>query len=502
MPRIQEYSPRVSPSGPVPVPDLSTGGADIARGLSNLGAGLYQAGAAMKEREERRDATDASARLLQYRAERTAALQQQVRELNVNDPDAVDTFVQKFNEETANGLAELEGTAKTDRGRDEYLTHGARLMADLSERAIAEQAALGGKHDRNTVEGAYAYGSSAVRADPTQYDAILQAADSIVDGQKYLDGADREKLKQDGRFALGTDFVRGMIDANPDAAFEGLKKGAWDDRLGKDAKNVLIGEAEQAIRARQTEADRIRAERLRAKKEAQQATADGFYTRLYEGDLSMKEVIQSNLDAFGENSKEEFRKLIQAHADDQAHPIRTVQSEFTKLTSRVWAGEVTSLSEIRQAYTDKKIISREDEQWLEGQWTDLQTPDGSRLGQVQKQFLDGIKPQIDKSNPLMGNLDPSGAEMFAQFQREVAAKVAAQRAAKKDPFALFDRNSPEYLGPLAASFRTTMQQSMNNINRTISGQPATAPGPSKAPAVEPRKPGESAADYLRRTGGK
>lgn len=496
MPRIQEYSPQVAPVGQVGVRRASPSAPQrLAAAGAAFGAAVSSFGKEIQEGQERRDETDANAKLIKYRAERTAELEKRRREIDVNDPEALDTFTTKFNEETAEGVAKLEGTARTPRGRQVYATHGVKLMADLSERAVVEQAQLGGQHDRNTVEAAYAYGGSVVRADPTQFDSVADQADEIVAGQRYLDGATREKLRLDGRFSLGTNFVRGMIAVNPDESIKALKEGRWDDRLGKDAKAVMIGEAEGEIRARETEVARARAEMERAKKASQQASADKLYTLFSEDKLTMKEVMGSNLDAFGENSKESFRKLIKARADDIREPIKTVQSEFTKLTNRVWAGEVTSLEEIRQSFTDRKVISKEDEQWLEREWADLQTPDGQRLGTVQKQFLDGIKPQIDKSNPLMGNLDPSGQEMFAQFQRFVAGKVAEQRAAKKDPYALFDRNSKEYLGPAAASFRTTMEQSMRNIQRNL--------GSAAAPAqqVEPRKEGESAADYLKRTGG-
>jgi hypothetical protein len=118
--------------------------------------------------------------------------------------------------------------------------------------------------------------------------------------------------------------------------------------------------------------------------------------------------------------------------------------------------------------------------------------------------LEGVKKSIDKSNPLMGDIDPSGAHQFYLFHFDVDRKIEEYRKAGKNPHDLFDPSRPEYLGrpeaiaPYQKTINQSIQSRVNAITNPLPGTGSRVPG--AAPTVQPRQPGESVQDYLKRTG--
>lgn len=163
--------------------------------------------------------------------------------------------------------------------------------------------------------------------------------------------------------------------------------------------------------------------------------------------------------------------------------------------------KISDLRPIRDAYV-KGGMTRADEDWLEKQFVQGRSPEGSQLNQVRSQFNRAVEPIIDKSNPLMGKIDESGKMQNYAFQRFVDQKVDEYRKAGKNPADLFNPAKPDYLGKpeTVAPFQKPLQASMNDAVRNLTGgaRPAT-PTPA-APAQPQRQKGETPADYLKRIG--
>lgn len=171
--------------------------------------------------------------------------------------------------------------------------------------------------------------------------------------------------------------------------------------------------------------------------------------------------------------------------------------------------KISDLRPIRDAYTQGKL-KREDEEWLEKRFVEGRSPEGSQLNQVRSQFNKAVEPIIDKSNPLLGHIDESGKMQNYAFQRFVDQKVDEYRKAGKNPADLFTPGKPDYLGKpeVVAPFQKTLQQSMQDATRRLTGG-AMTPGPAEptqaitppAKALPPqREKGETPADYLKRIG--
>lgn len=174
--------------------------------------------------------------------------------------------------------------------------------------------------------------------------------------------------------------------------------------------------------------------------------------------------------------------------------------------------KITDLRPIRDAFAPAdggpSRIKREQEEWLEKRFIESRSPDGDRLTKIRADFSKAIAPSIDKSNPLLGKIDQDGKLQTYAFERYVDQKVEEYRKAGKSPYDLFDPAKPaDYLGRPEAiqPFKIPLTQSIQNMGRNLTGARAPTPSVLPQPVAEPpkpaaRKPGESAADYLKRNG--
>lgn len=193
-----------------------------------------------------------------------------------------------------------------------------------------------------------------------------------------------------------------------------------------------------------------------------------------------------------------MRMLAWQKRDGMPEPLAKVsQSVSTDLFRRMNLPEddpqrITDLKPVREAYINGQL-KRQDEEWLEQRFKEQRSPEGEKINNVKSSFYKSVEPLIDKSNPLLGKIDQSGKLQAYRFQRFVEDKVNEYRQGGKDPTDLFNPNKPDFLGnpETLRPFQTTIQQSIKNSTQLR----------AVAPARPQRQPGESPADYLKRTGG-
>ena len=115
---------------------------------------------------------------------------------------------------------------------------------------------------------------------------------------------------------------------------------------------------------------------------------------------------------------------------------------------------------------------------------------------------DAIKPQLDKSNLLMGKLDSQGAHENYRFQQFVDAKIGEYRKEGKDPRMLLDPRdgNPEYLGrpDRLRPFQRTIEESMREFNKQLERKAPTAPPPPEKARQEKDGKKESIAEWIQR----
>lgn len=129
-------------------------------------------------------------------------------------------------------------------------------------------------------------------------------------------------------------------------------------------------------------------------------------------------------------------------------------------------------------------VNRSDFNWLATLVRDNITPDGQKLGDTRKQFLGAVKGQFTKSTML--NVDAKGDEDFYRFSSYVTQQEAEARRTGKDPYSLYDPNSPEYLGKKVPAFQRPLQEQIRDMAAGLRTQtqggavlpPVTATGPN------------------------
>jgi len=201
-------------------------------------------------------------------------------------------------------------------------------------------------------------------------------------------------------------------------------------------------------------------------------------------------VLNSNLPATGEGSKEHWIKMIEAqNKDHHEAPIKKDPRLFVDTLQQIRQGKITSTTQIEDLFAQSAQrgsgLTWDDTKQLRQEFVDMRTPEGAKLGQQVEAFLASRKPLIDKSNPMMGKIDPTGGLKYYEYLEMVQTKIAEYKRDGKDPRTLLDPKSPEFLGSpeIVNQYRPTLQDSAkwlaDDMARGREAKPPTQNGSSK-----------------------
>lgn len=153
-------------------------------------------------------------------------------------------------------------------------------------------------------------------------------------------------------------------------------------------------------------------------------------------------------------------------------------------------------------------LSDSDYSFLRGAAADskLSTPKMNHAIEDLHRFFERIKPMIDKSDPLAGNIDQAGTEKFSYFTWDAENTFRKMTAAGIDPDkavqALTDPHRGDSLYHYIPQYQTTNKQGLANVLAMTKpgGVQPQAPVPGGVRGAVPKpNPGESPAAYLKRT---
>lgn len=492
MPRIKEYLSTTESQGPTRNPGPST---DIAgsfgRSLQGLGQAVEGVADVVYKREEQDEILNLNQKMAQAHVDWKKDLDDRVQrgELDIDG----------MNEEMQEYFGQMEGNLKTRGGQQYFRQQATNLQGNLIESAMASQAQLAATKAKASYQNGLNLQTSALISDPTAYDMVKSQQLSTIDELVRTGGlpADKaEELKLVTRKELATSAVQGWIDINPDAAKKDLMTGRWDTEFDGDTKNKLMGNIDQAIRAKEIERERQQKRFEELQKKEREKIQNDFLAKMNSGELSTDDILKSKLEPFGSGSKEQFLGMLEKankggiKTDPQVYQM-TLQRIYlpdgdpSKLVDE---GEINHLIASGQiSLEDGRTLRRE----VQG--------DGTQAGELKKTMIGNLMKEANaklaKPNA-MGIVDPDGARSFANYSAFFYQNYEDQIKNGKTPAQLLTPDSPDYLGKYIVNFQKSASDIMKaRANQFKPPQRIAIPGLTNA---VPRLPGETIEQYRKR----
>lgn len=457
---------------------------------------------------EQSEVSDIQARLAEARSVLTVQLKERSDAAEPGDTE----FAYKFTEEATQYLNPLAERVQTRAGRQAYEQLSASLIGDLYERAGLHQATLTGIKAKNDVLNTMERHGNTLLVDPTQFDSILSQTLTGLELNPTIPAIVKTELQTTARNELARSAVQGVIhNLDPTLAKQQLMDGQWDPYLKTEHKAMLIAQAEQGINAQRIEAERQKKLAQEQVEAAREQTRNDFMQRFTEGELSTQDVLDSNLEAFGDGSKKSFLDMLERKATTPGRIITDIGTKKA-LFNRIHLpdgtpNKIVDEAELYQWYG--RGIDDADLNFLRGEVQMRKTSAGRVESDLRKQFLDTIERQVSTTNLFTGKIDPIGDENFQRFLVWFESEYKRERDAGTPAAALLDPDNPKYLGKYAKQFIkdpiTQMREMADKVRNEARPEvravppgevPAGTPLPANAPP--PRKPGETPEQYLKR----
>lgn len=493
MPAIKPYRVQTQSANVPEVRQAST----VAFGQAGAGMqGLADAGLKLAEviqkRNEQAELSDLHVNFSKTQTEWTLKYQKELQEGTLD--------VEAFNKDFSDSMDAVQENVSTRAGRLYYDQASAELKGHFLEKTAIGQAQLAGAKAKSNYLESVSANSSTLLNDPSSFEMLnkmqQQGIQNLVTS-RGLPAAQAEELKLQSQRELAKSAIRGWTNLNPEDAKKQLNEGLWDKTIDGDLKNQLLGEADQAIRGRAVEDERLKRQQKEILAQQQTDTQNKFLSAMAEDKLSAKEILNSNLDPFGSGSKEQFIKLLEQHDKQKSERIKTDPNVFMDLWDKVHLPDGDPQKVNDENYLNQFMgrgLTVSDINTLRGEIQGKKTIAGSDEAELKKGITDIAKGKLTKSNPLTGIRDPIGDTQYQKFLVNFLSDFNKQRQEGKSAKQLLSPESPDYLGKNIDRYTRTNQQIITDLVKiNKSATPMATPPP-------PRQPGESAAAYLKRTG--
>lgn len=488
MPVIREYRQQVNAPGPISQREHSADlyGAAEGRALEGAGQAVSNAGETMAKRLDQQNTSDVTAKITKANSDLAIDLQKTIREATPGDPKPFEQYQQRVDDV----LGKVGEDANTISARQFYQEASVRIKGQLSQTAAAGQAELAGVKAVTDYTDTLNSLSSAVMADPSSMQLQRDLHKAAINNLVKTGGLPAHKaleLEQHGETAIAKATLRGWIENNPKYAKDKLKSGEFDNELGAEGKKQMLGEIDQAERAAEIDRERRIKEQERMTKVRQEQVQNDFLVSLTEGKLDTKQILNSNLEAFGSGSKEQFLQMLKA---SNQREIKTNPAVMISLFERINLEDgdpkkIYDENDLNE-YVIKGQLAFADLDRLRGEMQGKKTTQGKIENDMRKQLFNQARSKLTKANPMLGIKDPVGDEQMAKFMGAFYDEYKVQRAAGIPARKLLDPTSDEYLGKLITNFQRDRKQIMKDL------VPRRTDSQGSGLAVTPRAEGAAA----------
>jgi len=443
-----------------------------------------------------------------------------------NDP----TVAQQFRETVLEPELEKFGQSFLTEGGQKWAeTRVASLRNHMFEKTAADMGTLAAGAVAQNVRQMSNSMSNTAMTDPSSVPHLLEGINSsvgaMVDSSPYLKGAAGARARMELTEKMREGIVEaGAIGAIQRAADPEAEAKKWGERypqfISGDKLKALSANARQQMRADRADENNTRVLQEREAAKASDKRETEYLQKLYSDDpkelsqVSTKAVV--NDPTLSRTAKERMIGVI----NREFKPETAAQASNTNAMGyldrlRRPEGDpdrIDSLEPLYKARIDGKL-NKTDFEMLRKEFAEVRTPEGERLTTRKTAFMNAVKSSITGSNPLMGKIDKDGDLNSYRLMVDLDTKIAEYKKAGKNPYDLLDPSKPDYMGRPEAlqPYQKTLQESIRGQAAKLSSGSKNLTGPgttitgievTNAPAISPRKPGESPADYLKRTGGR
>lgn len=517
MSQIKEYQQQVEANANAPDKRVQPNAFEMFP--DNAGKGVMAVGDVMQQENERDDAANVHVMMAKARSDWTTHLQQTASQAatsvemvsgtvtvdgdkTTNPPQplvSVGNFADKYSGDLSTYLTNAKQNVKTGNGARLFDSMAANLSGELNEKAMGAQAHLTGLKavaDYNASLNSY---RNTLLGDPSQFQSVLKEAAGGLGSWVDIPADQRIKLMEQTSEKLALSAIQGQVKQDPQVALKQLNDGQWDQYLSANGKYMAEHQADQGIRAQQTEQVRQAREQDAQEKRERMSTNNGFLGKFVDGNLDMNSVLNSNLQPFGEGSKETWLQMINKQNADGLKPVKTDPAWFRDTFDKIHRpvgdpDKITNEDTLNQAFVDGRV-GQAQLQFLRGEVQNDRTDKGQLLGEVKSSFYKMASKQFDKS--AIGVPDPVGAEQAYKFQMYVESLVADAREKKENEFDLFDPKSKNYAGKYISQFQRSTTEQAQSLGNGVVKDPGVQP---TLPEDDKRKPGETPAQWRMRTG--
>lgn len=231
---------------------------------------------------------------------------------------------------------------------------------------------------------------------------------------------------------------------------------------------------------------------IKQKKDIEEAAENDYVPQIITDPLHVDLKTMANDTRLSDEKRAQMAGMLRSSLHDEGKIAAVSHQEAAGLLTRIRAPSgdptrVTDLGPLYKAYEGGNLTNA-DFAFVKNEFTSLQTPEGEKLNDMTRSFLTAVKPSIDKSNPLMGQLDMTGGSSFYRLQQDLAERVTEYRRGGKNPYDLLTPGKPDFIGSPEnlAQYQHSIPQTMEQIRQQYapaSAAPAGGSGVSTAPAV-------------------
>lgn len=487
--------------------------ADYSAAGQEIGGGVARVGGQYVKHEERLETTQLGADLATAHANLTVQWNAIAAK---TDPKDIEKAADDFRTNIAGPALDAIGSKlNTEGGQDMFARASAGIKDDIFQKTAADTSRLQADGAVSNILTMKNQATNNVFADPSSFSSTMDLMHETFNGMQKsfnLPAPERLKLEQETAHDIAKATALGMLQKDPTQGKADIADGRFDKYLSGEEIAELQNHGNELVRAQTTAEKAAEEEQRRQQKDAADQFANRLQTSMLQSDGSLRLTPTSARDAVnysmmpGVTSGDGRAMIDMVHrvAEDASKPIppKTDPATYESLRARLMLPSTDP-----QALTPRDVIQArasgmlddKDFSFLRSSIDTLAKDPAGKLAATQlNDFLKGMKSTITKSNPMMGMLDGAGDQRFYQFSVDARNAFSAGIARGDKASDLLDPNGKDYIGKMVPQYQIGTKQGLQMMQNQFSGQP-TALAPVGSMAA--RRPGESAADFLKRQGG-